>query len=601
MTAVDAVTGIESIASSTATANGSTPTSGNPNVISWGAVTGAGSYNIYKAVNGVFGFIGSSSGTSFNDINYIPDTSRQPPVNVTLFATTDDYPAVVGTYQQRLLFANTINEPQSVWGSAVGVFTAFTTTIPVLDSGAFKFTIFGQIRQFVHSLVDLGKLVIHTNNGEYVCNGNQAGTLTPSSPTLVRTGSAGGALIVPVVVGNTDLFVQEGATRLLDLRYEVQSFSYAGKDLTKYASDVFLGRTIVSMDWQKLPHSIVWCVLDNGQMVGLTYVREDELWAWHVHASSNGVIENVCVITEGNQDIVYLCVRREIDGDTVRYIENLGSRDCLDTVLYSDSYFADSAQIYDGRNTGSTTMTLTGTGWTQTDLLTLTASSATFSAGNVGDEIILQLIDDVTGLVTDQVTLRIMTYTSPTVVSVYPESTVPAWAQATALTTWGLAVSTFTGIDHLEGESLSILADGNVAADPLDPLYPEIVVAGGSFTLPSPAMVVLAGLPIQMDVETLPLENATGETIANKRIQIREVCPIFYHSRGGSFGQDFEHLNEWVQPTTALPGFPVSPYTGPARVPIRGTSEISGQVAIRLTNPVPFSFSAMILTGEIGS
>lgn len=615
VTSVDADTGSESAGSPETSAVGATPTTGHPNVVSWITVVDASDYRVYRSVNGVLGFIGSAGNTTtFRDNNIIPDTSIQPPTEIPLFDTSDDWPAACSYYQQRLMLANTINQPQTVWGSRVGDDTNFAVSTPVHDDDAIQFVIAGRQVQPVQAMVDLGKLVLHTSNAEYVASGNTAGALTPTSIGLVANGSAGAQPIAPVVIGNTDLFVQNGSTRLLDLRYEVQSFSYAGKDLTKYATGLFAGRTIVDMAWQKIPHSIVWCVLDSGALVGLTYVREDELWAWHAHVTTNGTFENVCVVPEGTEQKVYVVVKRTIDGQVVRYIENLASRECLDTVFFSDSVFCDSSLTYDGRNTGSTTMTVTtGAGWTPVDLVTITASGAEFSSGDIGNQVVLQQLADGTeidpntglpyavGTVLDVVSFQVTGYTSTTVVTGNPLRTVPTWARATATTTWGRAVKMFTGIDHLEGQDLSILADGSVVANPLNEDLPAVTVSGGSFTLTNPAMVVTAGLPIQVDVETLPVENATGETIANKRVKVAEVCPIFSASRGGQYGQDSSHLDTWKQPANPRYGYPPPALTGPYRLPIRGSWQTTGQLAMRVIDPVPWSISAVVISGDTGN
>lgn len=606
VTAVSQTTGIESLASNVASCQGKTPTSSDPNIITWNPESGVQFFNVYKSLNGVFGFIGQVTGTltTFKDTNFIPDTSKQPPVQFSLFQTPDDYPSVVGTYQQRLLFANTLNQPQTVWASSVGSLFSFTTTTPVLDSSAIQFTVAGDVIQFVQALVDIGKLIVHTNNAEYVCTGNQAGTITPSEITLVTQGSTGCSTLRPVTIGNTDVFIQNGSSRLQDLRYEVQSFAFTGKDLTKYIASLFQGRSIVSIAWQRLPHSIVWCALDNGQLVGMTYSREDELWAWHLHSFINGAVEQVCVVTEngGASNTLYMVIRRTINGATVRYVEQFANRNFTDTVLLTDVRLNDASLTYDGRNTGGTTITATTSGgWTPTDVITLTASVSTFVSGDVGNIIVFQQTDPITGLVTDQVTFSIIGYTSATVVQATPQRTVPTWARATALTAWGKGVRHFTGIGHLEGQSLSILADGNVAANPLDPNYPLVTVSAGAFTLTDPAVVVTAGLPVQMDVQTLPTENAQGETILNKRIQVREVCPVFYQTRGGLFGPDFSRLAPWKQQPAGAYFVPTPLVTGPVRIPIYSNVELTGQVAIRTTEPLPFSISGLITTLEAGT
>jgi hypothetical protein len=63
--------------------------------------------------------------------------------------------------------------------------------------------------------------------------------------------------------------------------------------------------------------------------------------------------------------------------------------------------------------------------------------------------------------------------------------------------TSGSPVSTLSGLTWLEGQTVSILADGAVR--------PQQVVTGGAITLDDPASKIQVGLPIEADLETLPL------------------------------------------------------------------------------------------------
>jgi hypothetical protein len=590
VTAVDASTGAESLASTSATGYGNTPTDANPNVISWNAVTNASKYNIYRLVAGIYSFVGSTPLLTFSDPNILPDSNIQPPVPLPLFATANDYPGVVGYYQQRLGFANTINQPQTVSLSRVAVSTAFTVSTPVQDNDAVQFTIAGKQVQEVRALVDNGKLIIHTSGGEYVANGNQAGQITPTGISLVQQGSAGSEFISPVTIGSTDLFVQARGTIIRDLRYSIQTTSYSGQDLTIFAPSLFANRTIADMDWQQIHNSILWVVLDNGTLLGLTYIHSQEIWGWHRHTTGDGDrIENVVVIPEGDQDVTYVCVKRTINGVTKRYIEHFAKREFSD--ITTDAIFVDSALTYDGRNTSGTTMTLTtGGGWTPTDNLTLTSSVGYFVAGDVGNMIVLQQIVD--GVVIDSVRLNIIGYTSPTVVTVQPGKDVPAWAQV-ALTTWGKGVHQFSGIDHLEGRTIGGLGDGNV--------IPQTVVSGGAFTTALNYVVLTVGLPIQADLETLPLENTQGETISNKKVVVIELTAILYDTRGGFYGQDFAHLQPLVQRAGEPWSDPTFLFTGPRRIPVQGSWQTTGQLAIRQTDPLPMGISALVNSVQVGN
>jgi hypothetical protein len=466
----------------------------------------------------------------------------------------------------------------------------------------------------VQALVDIGKLVIHTSNGEYVANGNQFNAITPTTINLVQNGYAGSALLVPVSIGSTALFVQARGNILRDLQYSIYSTTFAGKDTTLYAPQLFENQTITCMDWQQIYNSIIWVIQSNGALLGMTYIKDQEMWAWHHHDSVNGIVEQVCVVPEGISDTVYFIIKRIVNGATVRYIESLAAREFTDLILLSDAIFTDSSLTFDGRNTGPTTMlATTSAGWTPQDNLTLTASASFFVSGDVGNEIVLQQIADGTqintatdqpyslGSVIAQVKLSIIGYTSAIIVEVQPNQDVPTWAQV-ALTTWGKAVHSFSGLNHLEGQAISAQGDGSVVYNAVTDLTPT-VVSGGAFTTSKNYMVLTAGLPITAQLQTLPVEGAGRTAMGNQQQLVMETTVTLYNSRGGFYGQDLQHLKQWKQrgldkePMNDNPAL----FTGPTIIPTQGTWETTGQVAAQQTDPLPLAISAVIITTETGN
>ena len=618
ITAISGTDGSESLASNTVSVTSGDPTGSNPNVITWSPAAGASSYKVYHIVNGIPGFIGTTTLSSLFDTNVQPNYASQPPVFLTnadgsaLFSTAGNYPATCCFFQQRLCFANTVNQPTSVWMSRVGSFSNFAVSTPIADSDAILFVVAGKSAQPIVALVDLQKLIIHTASAEYAATGNQFGTITPTAINIVQQGSAGCSLPPPVVIGNTDIFVQARGTQLRDLRFNIQSYTYTGKDLTIYSTQMFAGLTVVDMDWQQIKDSIIWMVMSNGTVYGCTYVPEEDVWAWHQHSFANGFAENVLVVPNASADTVYFIVRRVINGVTVRYLESLTPRDYLDTVFYSDFVGCDCSLVYNGTYTAAPSTlgllsTSTSGGWTTSDLITLTSTLTPFAATDVtnGNQVVLSQYGS-NGLVTDRVTFTITTFISSSQVKGYPLRSVPAWAQnVTNFTNWGKAVTQFSGLTQLAGQNISVFADGNVVANALGTAFPTITVSPtGTFSIPHAAMIVVAGLPIQCDGQTLPLENSQGETVQNKHMVTKECTPIFYFSRGGVFGQDTEHLLPWKQPRGATPPqfpytVPVAPYTGSVRIPVQGTFDTTGQVCWRLTEPIPLAMSGVITTVEI--
>lgn len=563
---------------------GAAPTSGAPHVLTWTAPAGAWRYNIYKEQAGIFGYIGTSEVATFSDTNITPATSYTPPGEQTVFSAAGDYPATVTYYQQRLAFANTINEPEKVWLSRTGQFTNFTSSQPVQSDDAIAFTMAGRQVNAVRHLIEVDTLLALTGAGEHIIQGDSDGVLRPTAINPKQQGYNGAAATpAPVVVSNSILFVQARGGIIRDLRYENDAGSYTGRDLTVFAPHLFEGYSIVAWAYQQVPHSIVWVVRSDGVLLGLTYLREHEVWGWHRHDTGDGdVVEDVCVVPEDGEDAVYLLVKRTIDGAQKRYVERMASRRVADI---ADAVFLDSALRYDGRHTGAITMTLTGSGWTPDSSLTLTASAGQFIAGDVGNSYVL------TGTDGTEIWCEVLAYTSATVVTVRPDQDVPAGMQAVAIATWARAVDEVAGLDHLEGRTVGILADGNV--------LPEAVVTGGSITLDTAYRRIVVGLPYVAEIETLDLENPEA-TLVEKKKRINRVNLLVESSRGIFAGPDRNHLREHKQRASEAWGEPIALHTGQVEIPLTAAWTPGGSLVVQQTDPLPLTVLAVAPGGEIG-
>ncbi|HEV8474595.1 MAG TPA: hypothetical protein VGR82_17590 [Methylomirabilota bacterium] len=362
ITAVDATTLEESVASSVTTIVGAAEgTPAAPNVVSWSAVTGAAEYNVYEDAfaNGTFGYIGTATGiVTFRDIGQVPDLAFTPPKPRILFNAANDYPAVSVTHNQRRVFAGTHNARDIVHASRVGLVSNFSRRSPLQDDDAITWRTVSQYLQPVVHLVSLKQLVMLTDMGEWVIQGDADDVLTPTTINPLQQGFVGSAFVTPVVYGEKLLFVQGRGTVLRELSYQERTQGLSGRDLTIFSDHLFKqGKSIVDMDFAMVPDAVVWCVRNDGALLGLTYIPDEDVWGWHRH-TTDGSFEQVCAIPEDQEDAVYVVVNRSIDVDgdgdldTVRYIERLTSRDYADVV---DACFLDASVTYDGVATGTIT------------------------------------------------------------------------------------------------------------------------------------------------------------------------------------------------------------------------------------------------------
>lgn len=589
-------------------ANGNATLSPTNNItISWGlsAIYGYATadleFNVYREVNGVFGYIGTASGVlSYTDTgSNSPDLTDTPARVAEDFSATGDYPSCITYYQQRLMMANTDNDIEKVFGSKTGGFKDFSTSSPIQDDDAIIFRLSGKKVNEVHHLVDLGTLLMFTESGEFYASGDAGGTLKPGDINTRQSSYNGSSpLLAPIVVGNSAIYVQARGNNVRDINFQYQSDNYNGNELSIFASHLVDKNTLTDWCYQQIPHSVVWVCRDDGIVLGLTYVKEQEMLAWHKHDFENGFVENCASIPVGSEDSVYFVINRFIDGRDVRYIEKLTSRTLNDI---RDIAIMDSHLTYDGRNTDdSHTMTLSGSGWTYTDTLTLTSSASFFTAADVGNQI--QLYD------TDGSVIRftIDAYSSGTVVTGRPHRTVPVTLQSVAVVDWVRAVDEVSGLWHLEGQDVSVYGDGLVVANPNNDAYVTVTVTNGKITLDDPYGVIIVGTPITSDIETLNVDLPNSGTIIDRNKLINKVTLFTEESRGIWSGSEPPEETNSVDGLTELKIRESENYDDPVEAKTEAVDIITeaswnnnGRVFVRQIDPVPLTILSITPSGFI--
>lgn len=326
--------------------------SGAENVIAWTG-SGADEYNVYRERNGVFGFIGFTDGVTFTDDNISPDLTYTPVEAADVFGGAGEYPSAVTLFQQRLVFGNSTNQPETLWMSRTGDFENFTKSRVLRDSDRIEMDLTGGEINRVKWLLPLRELLAFASSGEFSIIG-PGGTMPATNPVQTQYGYSGSGDVPPLVAEDTALFVDRTRRGVRDLRYAFEQDGYTGNDLSIFAYHFFEGKEIAGWALQKNPWSVVWVYLNDGTLLSFTYKREHQVWAWCEH-DVGGEVESICAIPEGDEDAVYMIVKRTINGGTKRYVERMHERAFTDI---KDAFFVDCGVTY----SGAATTTITGLG-----------------------------------------------------------------------------------------------------------------------------------------------------------------------------------------------------------------------------------------------
>jgi len=587
VTAVKANLLDESNQSSTATGSNNIFVTGAKNTITWNAVTGASRYRVYKDQGGIFGYIGETTTTTIVDDNIMPDFSRTPPIHENDFQGANNYPGAVSYFEQRRVFAGTNNSPQDIWMTKSGTESNMSFGLPIRDDDRIEFRVAAREANTIRHIVPLTQLLLLTGSAEWRVTSVNSDAITPTSISVKPQSYVGANNAQPVIVNNSLVYGAARGGHVRELGYNWQANGFITGDLSLRAPHLFDNFTIVDMGLSKSPIPIVWTVSSNGKLLGLTYVPEQQIGAWHQH-DTDGTFESVACVSEGNDDVTYCVIKRTVNGNSVRYIERMGTR------LFAtqrDNFFVDSGATYDGTNTdNSRTVTVSGgTNYTKGETVTVTTNYNLFNAPpSVDDK------DDAIVLVdgTTLYRLTIQATSSQTVATAKLDKDLPASLRNTAITTYEVARNVISGISWLEGKALNILADGAV--------HPERTVSSGSITLERAASVVHLGLPYESDLNTLPMALQV-EALGQGRVKnLNHVWLRVLESSGIFAGPSADKLVEAKQRTVEPYGTPPNLKTQEIKIMLTPTWQDNGQLFVRQTDPLPLTVVGLTLEVAMG-
>jgi len=429
---------------------------------------------------------------------------------LTISTQSGTYPSVAAYFQQRRVYASTQNRPDTYWMSQPGLYNNMDSSIPITDSDSIVGTPWAQQVNGIQFLVPMpGGLVVLTGEGAWQVSGGSSAGITPSNQTAVPQAYNGcNATVPPQTINNDILYVQSKGSIWRDLSYNFYNNIYTGTDLTILSSHLFTNYQSVQAAWAEEPFKVMWVVRSDGTLLGLTFLKEQEIYAWTRH-DTNGLFVGVCSITEIPVDAVYVIVQRYVEGAWRYYSERMDDRIWTNV---EDSFCVDAGIRYGGTLIDATLEPAAAEG----EDIVFTTDSAVFTSDHEG-----WIIRADGGKAT------ITNYVSPTQVEceiTEPMTTVlrdtvngrPVPCQPN---TWSLSepVTTITGLNHLEGMEVAILADGSVV--------PNQTVVDGAITLQWPASLITVGLPYICQLQTMYMDGPpiNGQSIQNRRKNISSV------------------------------------------------------------------------------
>ena len=254
---------------------------------------------------------------------------------------TVPYPSAVAYHQQRLVLASTLARPETVWLSRTGRFKNFTRSSPIQADDGFDFTLAGRRVNEITHLLGLERLILFGRQGVHNVVGDDAGIVRPTAVNPRRQSPLGSSDVTPLEVEDTAFYVQDKGTVIRDLNYSFQTDRYQGNDITTFATHLFDGFEVADWAYQQTPDSLVWVARNDGALLCLSYVREQNILAWTRHElGGGGLVRGLATIPEEGRDAVYMLVER----NGAATIERMASREFGDVAV--DAIFLDSHRTF---------------------------------------------------------------------------------------------------------------------------------------------------------------------------------------------------------------------------------------------------------------
>jgi len=523
------------------------------------------------------------------------------------FSDTTGHPSCVTFFEQRLVFAGTTNQPQAIFFSKSGDYENMDSNIggTIADDDAIVYTIASNQVNAIRFMTSTRTLIIGTAGGEFtVSGGGTDSAVTPTNILIKKQSNHGAANVDAIAVGNATLFLQRAKRKIRELAYNFDVDGYVAPDMTILAEHITEGG-LTQIAYQQEPNQIIYGVREDGEMVGLTYQREQQVTAWHRHIFGGrfGIatltVSDYANITNGSKIVL-----TKSDGTTANFRSTTGTAgtsefktETNNNTTATNLKNAINAHANFTATVNSAVVTVTETSHEATGYLTIKSFDNTrLTATSEGKSV----IESVAVIPTDDKEYQTWVIVKRTVNGItrrYVEFLNELDFDETdntsfnfldsALSYSGSAVTTLSNLDHLEGQVVSILADGAT--------HPDRTVTSGSITLDRSAKNVKIGLNYISLLQTMRLDaGSQNGTSQAKTKRIYDITVRMFETIGIEVGANLSDMERIpFRNSVDLMDEGIPPFTGDKEVEFRGNYETDGFIFVRQTQPLPFTILSL--------
>lgn len=272
------------------------------------------------------------------------------------WSDTLGWPTTAVFHHGRLVFGRL----QTIWASVTGDFESFAPTSPVDGSVAADNAIYRTLDDNSVNAIrwlqsDTAGLLIGTTGGVFSgAASTQGSPITPSDFTVIRQNNEGADDYArPQRAGAAVVYAQRFGNKVGELIFSFETARFATPDMTLLAEHMTDTSPIVDLEFQQEPFRVIWAIRNDGRLLSMTYEREQSVVAWAKHflggelSGGDTQAKSLAVIPDEPDDLLWLIVRRTINGQQVQYVEYLEDEFGISQDI-TDAHFVDASIVYNG-------------------------------------------------------------------------------------------------------------------------------------------------------------------------------------------------------------------------------------------------------------
>lgn len=316
------------------------------------------------------------------------DTTATDNWALSMWSSARGFPRTVCFFESRIYYGGSTQYPAYIWGSRIGNIADLRQEHYIDDSPGtvtnddpYSVEIASDELNAVQWMSPGKTLVIGTGGREVVAQGpDETQALGPLNLGFSPESALGSSYVRALRVQNAILFIQRTGDQIREFIFNFQENSYKSLNLT-FAAEHCIKKNIditadldqeinevVDMAKQEAGNSVIWCLDLTGNLFGITRDRDLNISAFHFHkiggsfgTREGGKILSICTVPAtyalGNNDDLWMLVRRTIDGNDVTYLELMpkefqGEEMFNESALFQNKpFYCDSISMYQGAAT----------------------------------------------------------------------------------------------------------------------------------------------------------------------------------------------------------------------------------------------------------